>query len=67
MITSPLVVGSAGVGVTPPGPSHCRSGVVAMTEQVRVTVSPAMIGEEVGEVREMVGDTAKTVYGTKLH
>ena len=54
----PLVVGSAGVGVTP-GPSHWKSGVPVtpvgrVTEQVRVTVSPAMTGEEGEEVREMV-------------
>ena len=56
--TSPLVVGSAGVGVTP-DPSHWKSGVPftpigRVTEQVRVTVSPAMMGEEGEEVREMV-------------
>ena len=52
------MVGSAGVGVTP-GPSHWMSGVPAsissrVTEQVRVTVSPAMMVEEGEEVREMV-------------
>ena len=52
------MVGSAGVGVTP-GPSHWKSGVPftpigRVTEQVRVTVSPAMMGEEGEEVREMV-------------
>ena len=52
------MVGSAGVGVTP-GPSHWKFGVPVtpvgrVTEQVRVTVSPAMMGEEGEEVREMV-------------
>ena len=44
---------SAGIGVTP-GPSHWKTGVPVtplgrVTEQVRVTVSPAMMegGEEV--------------------
>ena len=54
------MVGSAGGGVTP-GPSHWKSGVPItpvgrVTEQVRVTVSPAMMGEG-EEVREMVFDT----------
>ena len=54
----PLVVGSAGVGGTP-GPSQWRSGVPVtpvgrMTEQLRVTVSPAMTEEEGEEVREMM-------------
>ena len=47
------MVGSAGVGVTP-GPSHWKTGVYnsystigRVTEQVRVTDSPAMMeGEE---------------------
>ena len=45
------MVGSAGVGVTP-GPSHWKTGVPVtplggVTEQVRVTDSPAMMeGEE---------------------
>ena len=51
------MVGSAGVGVTP-GPSHWKTGVPVtplgrVTEQVRVTVSPAMMEEE-EEVREIV-------------
>ena len=55
--TCPLVVGSAGVGGTP-GPSHWKSGVPVtpvgrVTEQVRVTVSPAMTEEEGEEVKEM--------------
>ena len=54
----PLVVGSAGVGVTP-GPSQWKSGepvtsVDKVTEQLRVTVSPAMTEEEGEEVREMM-------------
>ena len=54
----PLVVGSAGVGGTP-GPSQWKSGVPVtpvgrVTEQVRVTVSPAMTEEEGEEVREMM-------------
>ena len=54
----PLVVGSAEVGVTP-GPSQWKFGlpvtpVGRVTEEVRVIVSPAMIGEEREEVREMV-------------
>ena len=53
-----LVVGSAGVGVTP-GPSHWKSGVSVtpvgkVTEQVRVTLSPAMTKKEGEEVREMM-------------
>ena len=52
------MVGSPGVGVTP-GPSHWKYGVPVtpvgrVTEQVRVTVPPAMMVEEGEEVREMV-------------
>ena len=56
------MVGLAGVGVTP-GPSHWKTGVSVtplgrVTEQVRVTVSPAMMeGEE--EVREMVAGSGE--------
>ena len=57
----PLVIESSGVGVTPPGPSHWKTGVSVtplgrVTVQVRVTMSPAMIeeGEEGEEVREMM-------------
>ena len=56
------MVGSAGVGVTP-GPFHWKTGVPVtplgrVTEQVRVTVSPAMmVGEE--EVREMVAGSVE--------
>ena len=56
------MVGSAGVGVTP-GPSHWKTGVPVtplgrVTEQVRVTVSPAIMeGEE--EVREMVAGSGE--------
>ena len=63
----PLVVESAGVRVTPPGPSHWKSGVPftplgRVTEQVRVTDSPAMTGEEGEEVREMVaGSTFRRI------
>ena len=44
----PLAAGGAGVRVTPPGPSHWKSGVSVtpsgrVTEQVRETVSPAMM------------------------
>ena len=51
------MVGVAGVGITPLGPSHWKSGVPVtplgrVTEQVRVTDSPAMTGEEGEEVRE---------------
>ena len=54
-IICPLVV--VRVGVTSLGPSHWRSGVPVtplgrVTEQVRVTLSPALTGK--GEVREMV-------------
>ena len=55
----PLVVRVAGVRVTPPDPSQWKSGVPVtpsgrVTEQVRVTDSPAMTGEEEEEVRETV-------------
>ena len=59
------MVGSAGVGVTP-GPSHWKSGVPVtpvgrVTEQVRVTVAPAMMVEEGEEVREMVAGSVEEV------
>ena len=62
----PLVVESAGVRVTPPGPSLRKSGVPVtpsgrVTEQVRVTDSPAMTGEEGEEVREMVTGSREKV------
>ena len=46
-IIPPLVVGTAGVGVTP-GPSHWKTGAPVtplgrVTEQTRVTVSSAMM------------------------
>ena len=52
-----LVVGSA--GVTSPGPSQWKSGVSVtpvgrVTEQVRVTLSPAMTEEDGKEMREMM-------------
>ena len=53
------MVESAGVRVTPPGPSHRKSGVPVtpsgrVTEQVRVTDPPVTTEEEGEEVREMV-------------
>ena len=58
------MVGIAGVGVTPLGPSHWKSGVPVtpsgrVTEQVRVTDAPATIGEEGEEVREMVAGSTE--------
>ena len=56
------MVGSAGVGVTP-GPSHWKTAAPVtplgrVTEQMRVTVSPAMMeGEE--EVMEMVAGSGE--------
>ena len=49
-----------------PGPSHWKSGVPVtpvgrVTEQVRVTVSPAMM-EEGEEVREMVAGSMEEIY-----
>ena len=63
------MVGSAGVGVTS-GPSHWKSGVPAslssrVTEQVRVTVSPAMMGEEGEEVREMVAGSVEEILNSQ--
>ena len=60
----PLVVDSAGVRVSPPGPSHWKSGVPVtpsgrVTEQVRVTDSPATADEGELEVREMVADSGE--------
>ena len=57
------MVESAGVSVTPPGLFHWKSGVPVtpsgrVTEQVRVTGSPAMTGEG-EEVREMVAGSAE--------
>ena len=62
-VICPLVVGSAGVGVTP-GPTHRKSGIPVsrVTEQVRVTVSPATMVEEGEEVREMVTGTVVRVH-----
>ena len=64
----PLVVEAAGVGVTP-GPTHWDSGVPVtpagrVTEQVRVTETPARMGEGGGEMREMVADS---VHGEKYN
>ena len=56
------MVGTAGVGVTP-GPSHWKTGAPVtplgrMTEQTRVTVSPALMeGEE--EVMEIVAGSGE--------
>ena len=49
---------SSGVRVTPPGPSHWKTGVSVtplgrVTVQVRVTMYPATIEEEEEDVREM--------------
>ena len=60
------MVGAAGVGVTP-GPSHWKSGVPVtptgrVTEQVRVTESPARMGEEREEEREMVAGSRDQQY-----
>ena len=67
-LVRPLVMDSAGVGVTPPGPSHWKSGVPGtpsgkVTEQVRETDSPAMTGEEGEEEREMMVGSAVEVKG----
>ena len=56
-LDSPFVEG--GAGVTSPGSFHWKSGVPVtsvgrVTEQVRVTLSPAMTEEEGEEVREMM-------------
>ena len=67
----PLVV--AGVTVTPPGLFHSKSGVPVtpsgrVTEQVRVTDSPAMTGEEGEEVREMeAGSAVEGNFNIELH
>ena len=57
----PLVVGAAGVGVTP-GPTHWKSGVPVtpagrVIEQVRVRESPATMGEGGEEVREIINES----------
>ena len=62
----PLVVGAAGVGLTP-GPTHWKSGVPVtpagrVTEQVRVREAPAVMGERGEELKEMV---AGSVHGEK--
>ena len=55
----PLVVG--GAGVTSLGPSQWKSATPRgkETEQLRVTVSPAMTEEEGEEVREMMTDSGE--------
>ena len=70
-VICPLVVGAAGVGVTP-GPSHWKSGVPVtpvgrVTEQVRVTVSPAMMVEEGEEVREMMIDSVGRISMSEIY
>ena len=65
------MVGSAGVGVTP-SPTHWRPGVPVtpvgrVTEQVRVTLSPAMMVEEGEEVREMVAGSVERVHACEIH
>ena len=59
----PLVVGAAGVGVTP-GPSHWKSVTATgrVTEQVRVTESPARMGEEGEEEREIAAGSRDQQY-----
>ena len=57
----PLVVGEAGVGVTP-GPTHWMSGVPVtpagrVTEQMRVRESPATMGEEGEEERKIIKES----------
>ena len=68
----PLVIESSGVGVTPPGPSHWKTGVSVtplgrVTVQVRVTMSPAMIekGEEVREM--MAGSEGDIILSITTH
>ena len=60
------MVESAGVRVTPPGPSHWKSGVPVtpsgrVTEHVRETDSPATTEEEGEEVREMVAGSGESL------
>ena len=62
----PLVVESAGVRVTPSGPSHWNSGVPVtpsgrVTEQVKVTDPPATTEEEEEEAREMVAGSGESL------
>ena len=63
---------SAGLRVTPPGPSHWKSGVAVtpcgrVTEQVRITVSPAKMEEEGEEVREMEAGSEETLILNTMH
>ena len=61
-IIPPLAVGTAGVGVTP-GPSHWKTAAPVtplgrVTEQTRVTLSPAMMeGEK--DVMEIVAGSGE--------
>ena len=61
----PLLVVVAGVRVTPLGPTHWKLGLVTplgrVTEQLRMTVAPAMTGEEGEEVTEMEPDSREKV------
>ena len=61
------MVESAGVGVTPLGPSHWKSGVPVtpsgrVTEQVRETDSLATTEEDGKEVREMVAGSVAFIF-----
>ena len=67
----PLVVGLAGVGVTP-GPSHWMFGVSVtpggrVTEQLRMTVSPATMDEEGEEAREINAATMDAYSCNYIH
>ena len=62
-IILPLEVGSFGVGINP-GPSHMKGGVMVTPVgremmQVRVTVSPATMEEEVEETRDMLAGSVE--------
>ena len=57
------MIGLAGVEVTP-GPSQWKFGVIVtpvgrVIEQVRVTVSPAMMGDEGEEVRDIMAGSSE--------
>ena len=62
----PLVMESAGAGNIPSGAANSKIGVSVtpygrVTEQLRVTVPPAMMEEEGEEVREMVAGSEDTL------
>ena len=71
----PLKVDGIWVETTPVGPSHWKSGMSVTPlgrerEQVRVTVAPAMTGDEGEEVSEMVAGTVREQYrlrNSRLH